>query len=99
MFVHHTAIQGSGFRFLQEGEKVSVRFGPESCPGAPSPLPAGIPPRLRRPRPTPPLGSPQVEFVVQETDRGLQAANVTGPGGAALDRAADERAAPGSDEY
>ncbi|KAA0152190.1 hypothetical protein FNF27_03706 [Cafeteria roenbergensis] len=61
VFVHHTAIQGTGFRFLNEGEKV--------------------------------------EFQLVDTERGQQASNVTGPDGAPLDRAAGERAAPGSDEF
>jgi cold shock CspA family protein len=41
----------------------------------------------------------QVEFELVESDRGVQAAHVTGPGGAPLDRAADERPAPGSEEF
>lgn len=46
-----------------------------------------------------PCPPPQVEFQIVDTDRGQQASNVTGPEGAPLDRAAGERAAPGSDEF
>lgn len=48
VFVHQTAIQSGGFRFLREGERV--------------------------------------EFELTETDRGVQASNVTGVGGVPLDR-------------
>lgn len=52
VFVHQTAVQSSGFRFLKDGERVS--------------------------------------YDLTETDRGVQALNVTDPEGQPLDRAQDE---------
>lgn len=120
MFVHHTAIQGTGFRFLNEGEKVSavaqsagalgaamrLRLPPKAPRAPPGMIPArclvGVASHTPCVRPCAavlPCPPPQVEFQLVDTERGQQASNVTGPEGAPLDRAAGERAAPGSDEF
>ena len=88
-FVHQTAISSTGFRFLKEGERVrggGDRHGRGGSDVRPTQLALRTSARV------------QVAFDLSETDRGVQATNVTGPDGEPLDRAPSS-ASPHNDAF